>query len=81
MGSFVNFRNLVKKFLYLLYLVVIVVILMEVAYRFQIIDFYRAELNALNPQRNTAKTTGKKTVLVFGDSFTVQTNSWLNQLR
>ena len=53
---------------------------MEVAYRFQIIDFYRVELNALNPQNN-AKTTGKKTVLVFGDSFTVQTNSWLNQLR
>ena len=32
MGSRVNFRNLVKKFLYLLYLIVIVVILMEVAY-------------------------------------------------
>ena len=81
MGSKVNFRNLVKKFLYLLYLIVIVVILMEVAYRFQIIDFYRAELNALNPHRNAAKTTAKKTLLVFGDSFTVQTNSWLNQLR
>ena len=81
MGSFVNFRNLVKKLLYLLYLVVIVVILMEAAYRFQIIDFYRQELNALNPEQTTTKTTGKKTVLVFGDSFTVQSNSWLNQLR
>jgi hypothetical protein len=81
MGSIVNFRNLVKKFLYLLYLIVIVVLLMEVAYRFQIIDFYRAELNALNPHRNAAKTTAKKTLLVFGDSFTVQANSWLNQLR
>jgi len=81
MGSFVKFRNLVKKLLYLLYLVVIVAILMEVAYRFQIIDFYRQELNALNPEQTTTKTTGKKTVLVFGDSFTVQSNSWLNQLR
>src|SRR6186713_1980699 len=81
MGSFVNFRNLVKKLLYLLYLVVIVVILMEVAYRFQVIDFYRLELNALNPEQATTKTTGKKIVLVCGDSFTVQSNSWLNQLR
>jgi len=81
MGSFVNFRNLVKKLLYLLYLLVIVVMLMEVAYRFQIIDFYRPELNALNPQHPNTKTRGKKTVLVFGDSFTVQSNSWLNQLR
>jgi len=81
MGSFVNFRNLVQKLLYVLYLVVIVAILMEVAYRFQIIDFYRQELNALNPEQTTTKTTGKKTVLVFGDSFTVQSHSWLNQLR
>ena len=80
MGSIVNFRSLVKKLLYLLYLVVVVLILMEVSYRFQIIDFYRVELNTLNPQRN-ATTTGKKTVLVFGDSFTAQPNSWLNQLR
>jgi hypothetical protein len=81
MGSFVNFRNLGKKLLYLLYLVVVVVILMEAAYRFQIIDFYRVELNALNPQHENAKTPGKKTVLVFGDSFTAQASSWVNQLR
>src|SRR5688572_1971424 len=77
----INYKSIINGILYFLYLFVLVLILMEVAYRFQIIDFYRAELNALNREQDSGKISGKKTMLVCGASFTVQTNSWLDQLR
>ena len=52
----------------------------EVVYRYNWIDFYKSELNALNPEKdlNLEK---EKTILIFGDSFTANSNSWVNVLR
>jgi hypothetical protein len=55
------------------------VFLLEIFYRYQIIDTYRREINFLNPERNTART-GKR-VLAMGDSFTAAPDNWVDQLR
>lgn len=53
-------------------------ILLEVSYRYQWIDFYSTEWNALNThQKNTA---AEKT-LIFGDSFSADPNGWVVKLR
>lgn len=76
-----NHKRIVNTFLYCLYLCVIILALMEMAYRFQVIDFYRAELNSLNAETDLLPANEKKTILVCGDSFTAQSGSWLDQLR
>ncbi len=76
-----NYKKIINAILYCLYLAVVVLALAEIAYRFQVIDFYRSELNALNLENDIKKSKEKKTILVFGDSFTVQSRSWADQLR
>ncbi len=52
--------------------------LLEGCYRFQVIDFYKNELNLLNtlPEDNKNKVT-----LIFGDSFTAHPKSYIQKLR
>ena len=64
---------------YFLYVLLFVVLVLEIVYRFQIIDFYKAEFRAFNPEVKSRKQ--NKSILVFGDSFTAQSGSWLYQLR
>lgn len=53
-------------------------ILFEVSYRYQWIDFYSTEWEALNPdQKNTAS---EKT-LILGDSFSADPNGWVVKLK
>lgn len=54
--------------------------LFEMIYRFNWIDFYHTELEALNPiaDLNLEK---DKTILIFGDSFTSDPNSWTKIIR
>lgn len=58
--------------------VVICILLAEVLYRYQVIDFYKQELSYLNKKKKNKKQ--NNTVLVFGDSFTASANSYVNLL-
>lgn len=71
-------RNIGKWMLRLGVLLLITLLLFEVAYRYQWVDFYRAEWRYQNDKINTK---GKQKILVFGDSFSAEPNSWVNQLR
>lgn len=62
---------------YILWLTVAVAGLMEIAYRYQLVDFYRTEWQSLNPG---SPGTGQK-VLIIGDSFTAGTDAYPEVLR
>src|SRR5687768_12996133 len=81
MRPLLNFRKIRNKLLYCLYLGVAVLALTEIAYRFHVIDFYRAELTLLNSERDLKSSEEKKTILICGDSFTAQVGSWGDQLK
>jgi len=49
----------------------------EITYRYQLFDYYKAELTGLNIDLDV----DKPNVLVFGDSFTAQSGSYLTHLR
>jgi hypothetical protein len=51
---------------------------MEVAFRYQIIDFYTASFRALNPKKPLPSS---KNILVFGDSFLAHTPSFLDSIQ
>jgi len=51
--------------------------LFEISYRYQWIDFYKAEFNALNSDSSEKD----KNVLIFGDSFSAQSECYVNELR
>jgi len=53
----------------------------EVAYRLQVVDFYRPELLAFNPKSALQESEKKPTLLILGDSFSVGTESYANILR
>lgn len=58
--------------------VTLFLVVLEITYRWQLIEFYNPELNVLNPpQKNVS---GKK-ILVFGDSFSADQHSYVNLLR
>ena len=58
----------------------ITLLIFETIYRLYWVDFYRYELEALNPEEdlNLEK---EETILIFGDSFTADPNSWVSVLR
>lgn len=73
-----RFKKILKQLLYLLFLVVVLAAAFELAYRFQWIDFYRAELNSLNTPEQLDN--NKRKVLVIGDSFSASPDSYVNYL-
>ena len=54
-------------------------LLFEVAYRYGVIDFYKADIEALNPSDSIESTTID--YLVFGDSFSTPTGNYVDRLR
>lgn len=62
---------------YALFLLLSITLLLEIAFRYQWVDFYKAELKALNPSLDNQK----NTILVFGDSFTANPNGYISNLR
>jgi hypothetical protein len=69
----------IARFLFNFFVISIVtLILLEVTYRYQWIDFYSTEWTALN--KNQKNTTDDKT-LIFGDSFSAEPNGWVVKLR
>lgn len=81
MNTKIILKRTLKWTLYASYLAAAVLLLLEVAYRYQIVDFYRTELNTLNDADDLQNENVKPAILAFGDSFTVQHGSWLTQLR
>lgn len=65
----------IKRFLKIVCILLITLVLAEVIYRFQWMDFYKTEWRF---QNNTTKLK-RVNVLVFGDSFTADTNSWFTR--
>lgn len=57
---------------------VICLLIVEVVYRLQLIDFYKPEITLLNNLTKDKKS--KKKVLVFGDSFTASLNNYVTFL-
>jgi hypothetical protein len=70
-------KRLIGRLTYSAFLLTVVFLLLEIAYRFQVVDFYSNELRALNPTLNN----GKENILVFGDSFTADPESYVSLLR
>ena len=74
-------RNLVFPFLGVGVSLFASLILIESAYRLQIVDFYRPELTAFNSDADLHDSLQKPTLLVFGDSFSAGNESYVNILR
>ena len=70
-------RKVWKRAWQVLLVLLLTLIVLEVSYRYQWIDFYATEFVALNPEINAKK----PNVLVFGDSFTAHPNSYVSELR
>ncbi|CAG5076357.1 SGNH/GDSL hydrolase family protein [Parvicella tangerina] len=58
----------------------ITLLLFELIYRNYWFDFYRSELNALNPEEDL-RLEHDKTILIFGDSFSADPKGWVKVLR
>lgn len=76
-------KQILKRFfkfgVYLSFLFITSLCLLEAAYRYQLVDFYKTELEALNPNLNQNYPNGN--VLVFGDSFSGFPKGYVEQLR
>lgn len=73
------FSKILKLGIALFFVFVTSLCLLEIAYRYQIVDFYKVELKALNPDLNKDFPNGN--VLIFGDSFSGFPNGYVEQLR
>ena len=74
-------RKLRALFIYLLFLCISVLLLLEVCYRFYVVDFYKGNLIGLNSEEDLMPTHDRPTVLVLGDSFSADKNSYIKHLR
>lgn len=74
-------RKLRDLFFYLLFLGISVLLLLEVCYRFYVVDFYKGSLIGLNSKEDLMPVQDRPTVLVFGDSFSADTGSYVKYLR
>lgn len=73
-------KKIIKKIAYLLFVIVSVLLLFEVVYRYNFVDFYRTELEGLNSKEELSLSKSK-TLLVFGDSFSADNNSYVKMLK
>ncbi len=74
-----NIKVLFNKGTYLLFLLVVVLFLFEILYRYQVIDFYAVQLNALNSTEELESQ--KKKILLIGDSFSARPLGYVADLR
>lgn len=72
-------RKLLNILLILPYIVVFAIIVLEVAYRYQVVDTYQPELKAFNSNEQLTKK--EKTILVIGDSFSAGKDAWVSYLQ
>jgi len=74
-------RKIIRGSLYITYLILVVIILLEIAYRYQIVDFYGKHLRGLNSKTVLANKENKETLLVLGDSFSASPFSYVSHLK
>jgi hypothetical protein len=74
-------RKLRDLIIYLFFLCFSVLLLLEVCYRFYVVDFYKGNLIGLNSEEDLMPIQDRSTVLVLGDSFSADTNSYIKHLR
>ncbi len=74
-----NLKNIRNTLLKGVIVLTITIALLELCYRYQVIDFYKTEWKYLNKNVNNQQ--NKTKVLVLGDSFSSAQNSWVEQLR
>jgi len=72
-------KKLARIFLNVTLIIIITFILFELAYRNSIIDFYKPELKHLNSDKDL--NARNIDFLVFGDSFSVPKNNYVDRLR
>jgi hypothetical protein len=60
---------------------VLAVVAAETVYRLQIIDTYKLALRARNSREDLEDDSGRPTLLVFGDSFSMCDGNWVDRLR
>ncbi|MEP0262738.1 hypothetical protein [Dokdonia sp.] len=72
-------KKIIKGCLQLVIISCITLLLFEVVYRYGVIDFYKAEIEALN-SKNTIESDSID-YLVFGDSFSTPTNNYVDRLQ
>jgi hypothetical protein len=72
-------KKLGSYFLYTVFLLLATLLLFELLFRLQVIDFYSYEFKSLNPEREAS--IEKEKTLVFGDSFSTYQNGYIEQLR
>ncbi|MEM1323243.1 MAG: hypothetical protein AAGG75_23460 [Bacteroidota bacterium] len=75
------FRRLRNGIGYLFFLGVVVLLLLELCFRYYLIDFYSANFYGLNSKELLENKVGKIPLLVMGDSFTADPRSYIAQLR
>lgn len=68
-----------KRIFYLFFLGITTLLLLEFCFRFQMIEFYKTELDGLNPLSEIVSE--KENILVFGDSFSAHPSSYVQFLR
>jgi hypothetical protein len=73
-------RKCLNLFGKLLAVLLVIGLLLELSYRFYVIDFYASEFTALNPV-SVSDANEKPTVLFLGDSFTANVDSYVGKLR
>ncbi|MBL4670064.1 MAG: SGNH/GDSL hydrolase family protein [Flavobacteriales bacterium] len=71
-------KNL-RRLGYFMFLFIFCLSVLEICFRYQIIDFYQSELNGLNTEKQLASK--KDNILIFGDSFTAHPDSYVKYLR
>lgn len=72
-------KSIFRYVLLFVFISFITLFLFELSYRFQIIDFYKSEFQALNPKVD--KNFHGKKVMIFGDSFSAFPDGYVQQLR
>ena len=77
----ITLKNLVKRLGYVCYLLAAILILLEISYRYYVVDFYHGELKGLNPASILEKRETGEAVLAMGDSFTANPESYVKTLR
>jgi hypothetical protein len=65
--------------MYVFFLLISVLLIFEMLYRYSVIDFYKSELQGLNTAE-VLEQNKEKTLLVFGDSFTADKNTYLKKI-
>lgn len=73
-------KQIFRSLLYVAYLFGATLILLEVTYRHQLFDYYSAELKHLN-RESDLEDSSKPLIAVFGDSFSADSQTYVNFLR